>query len=44
MKNDKKTLTVRLLKHWDRLPRETVECLSLERVKAQRDVVLCDLL
>lgn len=44
MKDDKKALTVRLLKHQDRLPTETVECPSLEILKAQLDTVLCNLL
>ncbi|KFZ57894.1 hypothetical protein N321_01603, partial [Antrostomus carolinensis] len=36
--------TVRVLEHWNRLPREVVECPSLERFKTCLDAFLCNLL
>ena len=33
-----------VVKHWNRLPRELVESLSLDKVKSQEDMVLSNLL
>ncbi|KFV80737.1 hypothetical protein N308_09519, partial [Struthio camelus australis] len=40
----KNLFTLRVVKHWDRLPREAVESPSLEILKAQLDRVLGNLL
>ena len=40
----KNFFTLRVTKHWDRLPREVVESPSLEIFKTHLDVILCDLL
>jgi len=34
---------VRVVKHWDRLPREVVDAPSLELFQARLDRVLCNL-
>ncbi|KFO53831.1 hypothetical protein N302_08542, partial [Corvus brachyrhynchos] len=39
----KKFLTVRVLRHWNRLPREAVDAPSLEVFKARLDEALSDL-
>jgi len=39
----KKFFTVRVVKHWNRLPREAVEAPSLETFKARLDVALRNL-
>ncbi len=36
--------TVRVTEHWNRLPREVVESLSMEIVKTHLDTYLCNLL
>ncbi|KFP15577.1 hypothetical protein Z169_02624, partial [Egretta garzetta] len=40
----KKFLTMRVVKHWNRLPREVVEAPSLEAFKARLDVALSNLI
>ena len=40
----KNFLTVRVVEHWNRVPREFVESLSLEIFKTHLDPFLCDLL
>ena len=35
---------VRMMEHWNRLPREVVESLSMEIFKTHLDAYLCDLL
>jgi len=40
----KKFFTMRLVKHWNRLPRETVDAPSLEPFKARLDRVLSNLI
>ena len=40
----KNFFTVRMTKHWNRLPREVVESLSMEIFKTYQDTYLCDLL
>jgi len=40
----KNFFTLRETEHWNRLPREVVESLSLEIFKTQLDEVLCSLL
>ncbi|KFQ98825.1 hypothetical protein N306_07953, partial [Opisthocomus hoazin] len=39
----KKFFTMRVVKHWHRLPREVVEAPSLETLKARRDGALSNL-
>ncbi|KFP11147.1 hypothetical protein Z169_06420, partial [Egretta garzetta] len=39
----KKFFTVRMVKHWNRLPREVVEAPSLETFKARLDGALSNL-
>lgn len=36
------SFTVRVTKHWNRLPRVVVESLSLEIVKTRLDAILCN--
>jgi len=38
----KKCLTMRVVRHWHRLPREVVDASSLEVLKARLDGALCD--
>ena len=38
-----KNFTVRVMEHWNRLPREVVESPSLEISKSRLDAYLCDL-
>ncbi|KFP15556.1 hypothetical protein Z169_02599, partial [Egretta garzetta] len=40
----KKFLTMRVVKHWNRLPREVVEAPSLETFKARLDGALSSLI
>ena len=40
----RKNFTVRVTEHWNRLPREVMEALSLEIFKAFLNTFLCDLL
>jgi len=40
----KKFFTMRVVKHWHRLPREVVEALSLETLKARLDRALSNLI
>lgn len=40
----KKFFTLRIAKHWNRLPRQVVESPSLEILKTHQDTFLCDLL
>ncbi|KFP10359.1 hypothetical protein Z169_12155, partial [Egretta garzetta] len=40
----KKFFTMRVVKHWNRLPREAVEATSLETFKARLDVALSNLI
>ncbi|KFP09234.1 hypothetical protein Z169_05025, partial [Egretta garzetta] len=40
----KKFFTTRVMKHWNRLPREVVEAPSLETFKARLDVALSNLI
>ncbi|KFP18927.1 hypothetical protein Z169_11186, partial [Egretta garzetta] len=40
----KKFFTVRVIKHWNRLPREVVEAPSLEAFKARLDGALSNLI
>lgn len=40
----KNSFTLREAEHWHRLPREVVECASLEMFKSHMDTFLCDLL
>jgi len=40
----KNFFTLRVMEHWNRLPREAVDCTSLEILKTRLDAVLCSLL
>ena len=40
----KKSSTVKVVRHWNRLPREELESLSLELFKNHRDVALMDVI
>ncbi len=39
-----KSFTVRVVRHWHRLPREVVDALSLETFKAWLEGTLCNLI
>jgi len=39
----KKLFTVRVVRHWNRLPREVVNTLTLEALKSRLDGALCNL-
>ncbi|KFU92062.1 hypothetical protein M959_00523, partial [Chaetura pelagica] len=39
----KKFFTVRVVRHWNRLPRDAVDAPSLEVFKARLDRAVCDL-
>ncbi|KFP07212.1 hypothetical protein N300_07540, partial [Calypte anna] len=39
----KKFFTMRVVRYWNRLPREVVDCPSLEVFKARLDEALCNL-
>ena len=40
----KKSFTVRVVRHWNRLPRDVVDALSLETIKARLDQALSNLI
>ena len=40
----KSFVTVRVMEHWNRLPREVVKSPSMEILKAHLDTYMCDLL
>jgi len=40
----KNFFTLRVMEHWNRLPREVVDCTSLEIFKTHLEQVLCSLL
>ena len=40
----KKSLTVRVVRHWNRLPRDVMDALSLQNFKARLDQALSNLL
>jgi len=40
----KNFFTLRVTEHWNRLPRDVVDCPSLEILKTHLDKVLCSLL
>ena len=40
----KKSFTVRVVRHWNRLPRDVVDALSLETFKARLDQALSNLI
>jgi len=40
----KNFFTVRVMEHWNRFPREVVECSSMEVFKTHLDTYLCNLL
>jgi len=42
--NMRKNFTLRVMEHWNRLPREVVESPSLEIFKTRLDEVLCNVL
>jgi len=44
LKMRKNIFTLRVMEHWKRLPREVVDCTSLEIFKTRLDKVLCSLL
>ena len=37
----KKSFTVRVVRHWNKLPRDVVDALSLETFKVRLDQALC---